>query len=104
MQVPKFRFVLVDGGYIGEKEASQFLLNFVLPIIHPNIASTACGRTFHASNFHLGKVQQSPNFEFALSYLATFCTDLPRACEVEVGGLIQDSHTSTFFLSGFFGS
>ena len=33
-------------------------------------------------------MQQSPNWEFAIAYLAAFCTDLPRACEVEVGKVI----------------
>lgn len=57
MQVPKFRFVLVDGGYIGEKEASQFLSISTCFANHPplHLPRLGCGRTFHYFKFPPGK-------------------------------------------------
>lgn len=78
-----FRFILIDEPYIGERQARNW------PLIYRCSFDWLIDWSIYDNSPALWQVQQSPNFEFALAYLATFCTDLPRACEVEVPEIYQ---------------
>ena len=74
-QVPKFRFVVLEGSSMNEREAST--------CTRMNV--TCKGYAPYIQDFAIGQVESDLNFETALNYCAQFAHNLPKKSELQAG-------------------